>query len=233
MYAYVISTTYAYHAIVWISLDWRWQVTRLGINVPNQLLGRLKPFREHINISEVCREALEERVSLYERATEEFAGITVPRAIEMGLEEIGDKHVNWTELGIEDAKLWLEKATLDNIDHVLHNLRVFEQQNPGKVPGWWILLYLPGVPTIHDRMNEHQDWLLSRMSQTGLWGETNPHAKAEGEYTRAWVAYVKAAWNAFEDRFTAKFREQETALAKELTSPKVPESWLREAKLSS
>ena len=41
---------------------------RIGINIPNELHRRLEPLKQHINISQICREAIEERIGCYEKA---------------------------------------------------------------------------------------------------------------------------------------------------------------------
>ena len=41
---------------------------RIGINVPNELLQRVKQIRPELNVSQVCRDALEYRASVIERA---------------------------------------------------------------------------------------------------------------------------------------------------------------------
>ena len=41
---------------------------RIGVNIPEDLYQRLKPLKETVNISQVCREAIEAYVNDYERA---------------------------------------------------------------------------------------------------------------------------------------------------------------------
>ena len=41
---------------------------RVGINIPNALYERLRPLRQTVNLSQVCREAIESYVEDYERA---------------------------------------------------------------------------------------------------------------------------------------------------------------------
>ena len=40
---------------------------RIGINVPNELLQRVKAIRPEVNVSQICREALEESARNAER----------------------------------------------------------------------------------------------------------------------------------------------------------------------
>ena len=41
---------------------------RLGINVPDELLRRVKEIRPRVNVSQVCRQALERYVDIAEQA---------------------------------------------------------------------------------------------------------------------------------------------------------------------
>ena len=41
---------------------------RIGINIPNDLHRRLEPLKQYVNVSQICREAIEDRIRCYERA---------------------------------------------------------------------------------------------------------------------------------------------------------------------
>ena len=46
----------------------RWtNVMRIGINIPNELHRRLEPLKQYINISQICRDAIEDRIKCYEK----------------------------------------------------------------------------------------------------------------------------------------------------------------------
>ena len=40
---------------------------RIGVNIPDKLLRRVKNIRPEVNVSQVCRQALEDRAALAER----------------------------------------------------------------------------------------------------------------------------------------------------------------------
>ena len=42
---------------------------RISVSLPEELMTRLEPVKENLNISHVCREALERRVEAFERAS--------------------------------------------------------------------------------------------------------------------------------------------------------------------
>ena len=41
---------------------------RIGVNVPDDLLKQMEPIKHMTNLSQVCREAIKDRVDAYERA---------------------------------------------------------------------------------------------------------------------------------------------------------------------
>ena len=41
-------------------------IMRLGINIPNSLYKRMGPIKQRVNISQICRDAIEEWVNAYE-----------------------------------------------------------------------------------------------------------------------------------------------------------------------
>jgi len=43
---------------------------RISISIPDSLMAKLEPIKDGINISQLCREALEQRVAAWERAAE-------------------------------------------------------------------------------------------------------------------------------------------------------------------
>ncbi|GAI08168.1 unnamed protein product, partial [marine sediment metagenome] len=101
---------------------------RIGINVPNDLLKRMEPLKQMINVSQVCRDAIQACVDTYERARE--------RARQDGMEEVAiglqqeleSYDLDWEALGHEDAKLWIQKASLKDFEHFAHNLKGRQEQ---------------------------------------------------------------------------------------------------------
>ena len=40
---------------------------RIGVNIPDELLQRVREIRPEVNVSQICRQALEDRAALAER----------------------------------------------------------------------------------------------------------------------------------------------------------------------
>jgi len=162
---------------------------RIGINVPNDLLKRMEPLKEVINISQVCRDAIQAQVDTYERARE--------RAKQDGMEEVAatlhqELHrydLDWEALGHEDAKIWCKKASLKDFEHFAHNLKV--GRSKGRTPGIWMAPILPGTKSYGERAGEHKEWFI-RQSELDL--EYNYYQKAQNDYERGWTSYVISVW---------------------------------------
>ena len=162
---------------------------RIGINVPTDLLKRMEPLKQMINISQVCRDAIQAWVDTYERARE--------RARQDGMEEVAiglrqeleSYELDWEALGYENAKLWVQKASLKDFEHFAHNLKV--GRSKGRTPGIWMAPYLPGTRSYGERQHEHREWF---ERQCELDEESNPYMQAKEEYERGWMSYVIAVW---------------------------------------
>ena len=162
---------------------------RIGINVPNDLLKRMEPLKQMTNVSQVCRDAIQAWVDMYERARE--------RASQEGMEEIAlrlrqelERHkVDWEALGHEDAKLWAQIASLKDFEDLFHNMGITKKQ--GRAPGLFDAHPLPGTKRFHERLFEHKEWLERQIELDERW---NPVQQATKEYTHGWLSYITAVW---------------------------------------
>jgi len=162
---------------------------RLGINVPNDLVKRMKPLRQVVNFSQVCREAIQAWVDNYERARE--------RAVQDGMEDIARRlrqeiesyEVDWEAIGQEDAKIWVQLASLKDFEHFNHNLKTGKRLR--RTPETWMAPILPGTKSYGERAGEHKEWFTR---QSELEHEYDYHQKAQHDYERGWTSYVIAVW---------------------------------------
>ena len=167
---------------------------RIGINVPDELLRRVKEIRPQANVSQVCREALERRVEIAERAK--------AQAIDDGL----DEHVarlaqfvkappiepDWVAYALDDARDWVRTVTQEGWERFIY------QSDVRRAKGWeeadmvdvWSgsgddtgLTYSLYV------MSESTEWFEYQFESGG----PDPHEKAREEYSRAWLGYVHEA----------------------------------------
>ena len=135
---------------------------RIGVNIPNGLHRRLEPLKQYINVSQICRDAIEERIRCYEKALASRSGQDIARSIERVWEEERKMRaiveVDWGMLGCADAKSWVTAAQLKDWEYLHHCQDVIQRQGR---PRWEVPPpYLEGVRTSNHRDSElyHRIW---------------------------------------------------------------------------
>lgn len=194
---------------------------RIGVNIPYALHRRLEPLKQYINISQICREAIEDRIRCYEKALASPGDKDVVRAVEETWAE--EKvmrdiiNVDWGTLGCEDAKAWVTKAPLEAWKYLHHRQDVIRRQER---PRWEVPPpNLEEVKTFDERFAELQqlvrqqddrffDWLYEEYDRLDS-------DRALREYMSAWLAYTDSVW----DLFCQKRREHMEESGKELLRP--------------
>lgn len=193
---------------------------RIGINVPDDLLKRFEPIKQITNVSQVCRDAIKAWVDTYEAASE--------RASEEGMEEVSarlsqqvsEQTVDWGALGVEDAKLWCQLASLKDFQYLFHNLKLFERE--GRSPEDWIPFSnsVQGTKTVNQRLGEHNEWFVR---QYELDIKVDLYRKSTREYNRGWLCYVTSVWQMVQDRVAADARTRMEALQTARAKIEVPD----------
>ena len=190
---------------------------RIGLNIPDDLLTRLEPLKPSINVSQVCREAIEAYVDSYERASMMIENDgTLQEAERIWCQE-ESRTIDWEELGYVDGKAWVERAELEDLENLFHNLGVAKRKNREPFIPFW--RYIPGTKDFGHQRGEHAEWFIwqCELDQTG-----NPYISAEREYTRGWLAYVTAVWQQVDQRRRARAKEM-VDQRESLTQPEVPQ----------
>ena len=87
-------------------------MARISISIPDGLLARLEPVKESINISQLCREALERRIMTFERAAVQSGHeLDTDRLVERLREERDVDGGKFEELGKSNAAAWMSIAS--------------------------------------------------------------------------------------------------------------------------
>ena len=210
---------------------------RLGINIPNDLHRRLVPLKQHVNVSQICREAIEHRIRPYEKALASRSNQDVAKAVarvweeERTMREVVE--VDWGMLGYEDAKCWVETAQLKNWDYLHHRQEVIERQGR---PRWdFIPPHLEGMKAFHEhyfeltgRIRQHGDHLLNWLYEE--YGGIDRKA-AEREYMLAWLAHTDSAWDLFREmrgRYLEERRRDSLEAYANRPDPALPQKLLDE-----
>ena len=162
---------------------------RIGINIPNDLLQRMEPLKKIANVSQICRDAIQEWIDNYQRAREKASQDGMEKVALRLRKELKSYKVNWEALGHEDAKAWSQIASLKNFEDLIHNLEVAKKK--GRTPGLWVAAILPGIKSFGERKGENDAWFTR---QNELDENSNPYQRSEEEYERGWLSYITAVW---------------------------------------
>ena len=145
---------------------------RISVSLPDELLARLEPVKEQINVSQVCREALERRVDGFERAA-------ILQAEELDIAELTERlreeralvEGKFEALGRGNAAAWVVGASY------LELKKVSEDDNSFKMEKY----KLPRAAFRSMKIDMEE----ARVDCEGV------HAVA---YKTAWLDYVRAVW---------------------------------------
>ena len=193
---------------------------RLGINVPNSLLEQFNPLKDTYNLSQICREAIQERVESYERAKRQSIGDGMEAAADRLWQEYHKKTVlDWEAIGRDDAKTWVQLATLEDFENLFHNVAIRKKKG-GDLGAFLQYRQIPGTKRFEDHYTEHETWFTRQME---LDENTNPHIWAETEYYHGWFSYVTAVWQMVKNRITADAIKRQKEREKAGSKVDVPE----------
>lgn len=146
---------------------------RISISLPDSLLAKLEPIKDGINISQLCREALEQRVAAYERAAnregQELNLDALVQRLRGERELFGGK---FEQFGKNNAATWLSTASYLEIQSIAER---------GHSDG------MPKYKLPRDAFKTmKQDMQGMKLSCDG------PQAVV---YKTAWLDYVKTVWS--------------------------------------
>ena len=95
-------------------------MARVSISLPDELITRLEPIKERINISRVCREAIENRISIFEGAgVRQEDDLDLQSLIARLREERTMVEGKWENLAKRNAIGWLHTASLMEIRNAM------------------------------------------------------------------------------------------------------------------
>ena len=187
---------------------------RIGINVPNELLRRLEPLKPELNISQVCREALEAKAESYEQmqARLDDAGVqaAVARVWEQEKEFLTIIEVDWTALGYQDAKAWVQAAHRKHWDYLHHDQTANKEK--GRPERAVRPSLVPGVKNFDQRFSDYERNIMNQSDEFLDWlYDEDKYADrqvAHLEYMTAWMAYTKAVWELVRQKEREYLEEQ-------------------------
>lgn len=221
---------------------------RIGVNIPKELHQRLQPLKGTMNISQICREALEAHVEKYEKFIgwlgSDDAKEVVAEICERERQRKAMVEVDWEMIGYQDAKDWAQAATPADWDYWnrCRNHPYSSSQNTVWVFGRHVRdvatmrspatrgrFVSPGsAKTFYERHREYTELIHQQDDEFWEWmheeydglGPFYDYGAAERDYGRAWMAYTTAVWEMIRrQREEYKLQWQEEAAASRRTRP--------------
>lgn len=199
---------------------------RIGVNIPGELIKRIEPLRPLLNVSQICREAIE----TYARNCDRAARLDEVDLLEAESERLlGQErrvNVDWEDMGYQDGKAWTHASDLEDFEDAFHNFAIAQRNGATWLP-WMFQRERQRQANIKDywrRQAEHTEWFTQ---QCALHPEANPFPEAERLYTAGWLAYVGTVWRMIQERREERRREWEEAMRKTMESrpaPRIPKS---------
>lgn len=220
---------------------------RIGINVPNELLQRLAPLKPELNISQVCREALEAKASGYERMRERLGDDAIIKVVNSISEKVsGREHTylsllstievdDWEQAGYEDAVAWVQAADQEHWD-ALHDHQKFNEKS-GNPDGYIPTILIDGVNSFSKRRRSAYHLILQQDDDFVEWfydehGDID-EIVAKKEYMTAWLAYTNAVWDLFlrlqqgqREEYLAERLKKRQEARRDRIPPQIPEQLL-------
>ena len=154
---------------------------RIGVNIPDKLLQRVKKIRPEVNVSQVCRQALENRTTLAERVMvqveEDGMESHIQRFFERNHAPLPEP--DWVGYAMDDARSWVESVD-PNEWHIVNGSydRFVDKEKCIE------LITEIGI-AFYRRWRDHLDWCSQRYRR----GDPGARYEAVSKYRNAWLAY--------------------------------------------
>jgi hypothetical protein len=197
---------------------------RLGINVPDQIIRRMKELDPEVNVSQVCRDAMQAHCDTLERirgrVAEDGMKDHVRRFSEGQLDE-----PDWVGYALDDARDWVNAVPRDEWDEFFHRHDILTSR--GEDVTWLTgAFFQEGVKCFTLRFSENSEWFRQEHKANR---NSDFFKRAQEEYVRVWLAYVEEVHRMQEQYFAERLQdlmvERERAWAAR-PGPEVPPSLL-------
>ncbi|MDE2939009.1 MAG: hypothetical protein OXR67_08850 [Chloroflexota bacterium] len=193
---------------------------RLGINVPDGLIQRVKEAEPDVNISQVCREALEGLVARQQLAKRRVHNDGVTERI-LELSHSQDNPLvepDWAGYAFDDAKEWVSKVSLDEWDDFCESYDYDESS--GRNFDSVVMCFGNFFKWEH----ENDTWFRQRYRQLrGIGGYGEILDSAKKKYNEAWLSYVMEVRKKQSEFFEAEYKKFMEEVGKRNQSRPAPE----------
>lgn len=205
---------------------------RLGINVPNDLIQRVKATQPDVNISQICREALEELAERRERAIQRVSNTDFSQRIEefLASEKAPIVEPDWVGYALEDAEHWVNNISADDWADFCEDYKN-TRKGQGESDLWHWYWYVPECKTFLQRELENEDWVRRQFKRGG---DPTAPSNAGKTYADTWMSYIETVILKQQEIWEARWGDIQTEriIAREASSvPKVPPHLAEESKI--
>lgn len=201
---------------------------RIGINVPDDLLKQVKEIKPAVNVSQVCREALEQHVEIAGRAAAQAARDGAAKQVER-LDQLVARPViepDWEAHALDDARAWVSTVTPEAWERFIYQADFLRRQGRDETEMVEIWSHGDGVKGLAERLTESMEWLISQSEQEIESGVSSGQPeKARREYGRAWLGYVNEVRRLLERHRKEEYERvmaQRSAYRRSLPDPELP-----------
>ena len=166
---------------------------RIGINVPDELQRKVKGTRPPVNVSQVCRDALERCVEMSDRAKVQAIADGVDEHVIRLAKSVKTPMIepNWAAFALDDARDWVRAVTPESWQQFTYQsdfLRSKKRDDAEMIDVWSPDGDCKGLLR---HLQEHKEWFEYQFElQFESDVVADPFDRARDEYSRAWLGYV-------------------------------------------
>ncbi len=175
---------------------------RIGINVPDDLLDRVKEVLPAGKVSQFFREALQDRIQEEQRIKERVRSDDIEAEIaRLARETALPPEPDWVGLALDNAANWVRNVTPEDWDDFVETVDDLRRKgmDEGLYVGVWTTMY--GDKGLMDHLGDYSKQLMSA-ARPSVIARLAPNAGERGqqEYTRAWLGYMYEVRRLIEQR---------------------------------
>lgn len=204
---------------------------RIGINVPDDLLDKVKQAWTSVNVSEVCRDALQRVVEESRRVTNRVDRDDVEEKIAwLDVQTAPPEEPDWVALALDDAEVWFKGVSAAGWEQFLHQCDVLRRQgrDEAEMVDVWSSMY--DAKGIRQHLHDHREWLINEYEREEITGiRSNARERTTQIYARAWLGYVHEVRRRLEERREESRTRRQTereAAHRARAEPEVPDRLL-------
>ena len=201
---------------------------RIGINVPDELLRRVKEIRPQVSVSQVCRQALERYVEIADMAKAQAIANHVDEHVNKLAQSSKSPMIepDWVAHALDDARDWVRKIEPEAWERFIYQIDFLRRKGRDETEMVDIWSAVGDGKGLQHRMIANSEWFEYQFNlQFESGGGPDPYHKAREEYSRAWLGYVyevrRKLENHYKDRYD-RIMAQRAGHLRSLQDPVLP-----------